>query len=364
MHRAAVASASPFVSATAAAARVAVLGAGCIGLLHAHHLQQTLRVPVKLLLRGEQSRSERVVRTHRALGPPSSSVHVADSSSSPTPALDLLLVCTKATDASTALAPLLRVGAVDPARTVVVMLLNGALKAFSLLAASLPSLVLATTTYASRRMPSNDEAATIAVSDVGETVFGLTSTVQRNAEPTGIKLLREFVANSHHLTTRVVSDPVVMRAELLLKLAVNCALNPVAAVVGCRNGRVSGSSQGITIIRDICREALLIPEMRDAVAARLVSSKGGRVDGEAVLEDVLVRHVISIADATADNVNSMDADLQLGRPSEIDFLNGHLVEMAQELNCAVPRNRLLIDLVKLKEASQSARMCARDQSIQ
>ncbi len=55
--------------------------------------------------------------------------------------------------------------------------------------------------------------------------------------------------------------------------------------------------------------------------------------------------------------SSMWDDIQAGKATEIDFLNGAVVTLAQQLKLDAPVNRLLVQLVKRKEQGEPIRLC-------
>lgn len=55
--------------------------------------------------------------------------------------------------------------------------------------------------------------------------------------------------------------------------------------------------------------------------------------------------------------SSMWDDLQAGKVTEIDFLNGAVVDLAAQLKLDAPVNRLLVQLVKRKEQGELVRLC-------
>jgi 2-dehydropantoate 2-reductase len=59
----------------------------------------------------------------------------------------------------------------------------------------------------------------------------------------------------------------------------------------------------------------------------------------------------SVAEKTYNNKNSMLQDIMKEKPTEIDFLNGKIVELAKELDVKVPINKLLTSLIKGLERS-------------
>lgn len=55
--------------------------------------------------------------------------------------------------------------------------------------------------------------------------------------------------------------------------------------------------------------------------------------------------------------SSMWDDIQAGKATEIDFLNGAVVTLAEQLKLDAPVNRLLVQLVKRKEQGEPIRLC-------
>jgi 2-dehydropantoate 2-reductase len=56
-----------------------------------------------------------------------------------------------------------------------------------------------------------------------------------------------------------------------------------------------------------------------------------------------VREVIT---GTADNHSSMLQDVQQGRPTEIDYITGYLLQVAAQYQVAAPLNNDLLEQVK------------------
>ena len=59
----------------------------------------------------------------------------------------------------------------------------------------------------------------------------------------------------------------------------------------------------------------------------------------------------SVAKKTYNNKNSMLQDVLRGKPTEIDFINGRIVEFGKKLGIAVVTNELLTALIKGLESS-------------
>jgi len=59
----------------------------------------------------------------------------------------------------------------------------------------------------------------------------------------------------------------------------------------------------------------------------------------------------SVAEKTYNNKNSMLQDVLKGKPTEIDFINGQIVEFGKKLGIDVGTNELLTALIKGLERS-------------
>jgi 2-dehydropantoate 2-reductase len=128
-----------------------------------------------------------------------------------------------------------------------------------------------------------------------------------------------------------VSDNVA--GELWAKLVVNCAYNAISAITRLPYGEMIRGAGVREVMRDVVAECL-------AVAA----ASGVRTAPE------LVDNVARIAEWMPTQYSSTAQDLQRGRPTEIDHLNGYVVRRGDELGVPVPANRALWALVKLIES--------------
>jgi 2-dehydropantoate 2-reductase len=118
------------------------------------------------------------------------------------------------------------------------------------------------------------------------------------------------------------------------KLAVNCTINPLTALRGCCNGDVLGAQH---------RQAFeaLCAEISDVLRALGHTALAGRIASDAE----------GVARATAANRSSMRQDLDAGRQTEIAFINGFLVERAQEQGVPCPLNAALVEAIRAREAA-------------
>jgi 2-dehydropantoate 2-reductase len=117
------------------------------------------------------------------------------------------------------------------------------------------------------------------------------------------------------------------------KLVVNAAINPLTALLDAPNGELLARPAGRALLAAVANEAA-------AVAAAL----GVRLpypDPVAAVEDVARR--------TGANFSSMLRDVQRGAPTEIDAINGAIVQAGERAGVPVPLNRALWLLIKSVE---------------
>lgn len=126
-----------------------------------------------------------------------------------------------------------------------------------------------------------------------------------------------------------------VRGALWAKLVVNCAYNALSAV-----GRIAYG--------ELVKQPGIAPIMRDVVAECLAVAQA---DGVTIPGDPHAS-VRQIAETMAGQFSSTAQDLMRGKPSEIDYLNGHVVRRGEALGVPTPANRVLWAMVKLVERSQ------------
>jgi 2-dehydropantoate 2-reductase len=125
-----------------------------------------------------------------------------------------------------------------------------------------------------------------------------------------------------------VADPV--RPEIWKKLVLNAATLPTAALPGMNAGALTAHPEMHELVSETAREAV-------AVARAL----GYDIDPE---ERVDAIH--ALLERAAATKGSMVQDLEAGRRTEIDVINGAVVRAADEAGVPVPINRALVALVK------------------
>ncbi len=130
------------------------------------------------------------------------------------------------------------------------------------------------------------------------------------------------------LPTKVTSN---IHGAVWMKTLVNAGINPFAALTGMRNGE---------LLRFEGLKGLMVETVEEGhkVAEKL------RVE----LEGDPASQMLSTAEATAGNMNSMLIDVERGQPTEIDFMNGAIWRLGERAGVPTPLNRLLTHLVKAR----------------
>lgn len=161
----------------------------------------------------------------------------------------------------------------------------------------------------------------------GETIIGRISGKAGGLE----EIAAEF--SRCGLETRVTDN---IAGLLWGKLLVNVGINALTALCGVTNGRLTEMDSTLRLMEMLVEEGV-------AVARAL----GVDLPYSGAFEKVK-----SVALATGQNRSSMLQDIDRGRPTEIDFINGAVVREGIKAGVATPFNRMVTQLVKALEEKQ------------
>jgi 2-dehydropantoate 2-reductase len=132
-----------------------------------------------------------------------------------------------------------------------------------------------------------------------------------------------------------ISDNIA--GELWTKLLWNCALNAVSALGQARYGRIAESLDGRGLVETVVEEVLAVARAIPVVLPGLDSAKAGMAGA------------MKIATQMASALSSTAQDVNRGKLTEIDSLNGYVSRQGANLGVPTPVNRTLFTLVKLLE---------------
>lgn len=123
-----------------------------------------------------------------------------------------------------------------------------------------------------------------------------------------------------------------MEVRIWSKLIINAVINPLTAILRVKNGELLESAWTKGLMLDLYREACLVAE-----------AKGIK------LPDELWQTILTVCEATSRNHSSMLQDIEQSRTTEIDRINGSLLQMAKELSLDLPVHHTVYRLVKALE---------------
>jgi 2-dehydropantoate 2-reductase len=137
-----------------------------------------------------------------------------------------------------------------------------------------------------------------------------------------------------------ISDNIA--GELWTKLTWNCALNAVSALGRAKYGQIAASADARKVVETLVYEVL-------AVAKAANIHPPGFEDPQVALAGSF-----KIATQMAEALSSTAQDMNRGKRTEIDSLNGYISRRGAELGVPTPVNHALYALVKLAEAEPAS----------
>ncbi len=126
-------------------------------------------------------------------------------------------------------------------------------------------------------------------------------------------------------------EPILL--SLWQKLAINAAINPLTAIHDCSNGTLAGAQyrhQITAVVTELVRVAL--------------------ADGIELDKSALINRVYEVIGLTAANFSSMHQDIFNKRKTEIESINGYVVQRAKHHQLSAKVNLSLLEQVKKMES--------------
>jgi 2-dehydropantoate 2-reductase len=303
---------------------VAVIGAGAVGTYYGAVLART---GVEVMLIGRTAQVEAIRRDGLIVveadgewrAEARASTDVASAAGA-----DVVLVAVKTPDTTPAARSL---AAHLAPRTRIVSLQNGVDNA-ERIAAVLPNPVCAAVVYVGAYM---EGPGRVRHTGRGELVIGVPRALGREAAPEAD--VRAIAAMFERAGIACPVSPDI-EADLWTKLTINCAYNAISALGRARYGRM---------IVDADVRAVMEAAVRETVAV-------ARASGIDVAADALLQVTWKVGESMTGQFSSTAQDIERGKPTEIDALNGLVARRGAELGLATPVNRTLHALVKLRES--------------
>jgi 2-dehydropantoate 2-reductase len=129
-----------------------------------------------------------------------------------------------------------------------------------------------------------------------------------------------------------------IEADLWTKLVLNCAGNALTAISRASYGRIGRHELAAQVLAATAAEAVAV----------------ARAAGVVLPGTDLAALALKFARDVGDATSSTAQDLERGKRTEIDSLNGYVVRLGAKLGVPTPVNHTLYALVKLLEEGQQA----------
>jgi len=123
-----------------------------------------------------------------------------------------------------------------------------------------------------------------------------------------------------------------IRDKQWLKLAINCVINPITAIENINNGQLLDDKFKLLITK-------LIHEIIAVAAYENIKLDFNELQAT----------ILQVAKNTAKNCSSMRSDILQQRKTEIDYINGYIVNVARTAGLDVPQNEKIIRQVRALE---------------
>jgi len=154
---------------------------------------------------------------------------------------------------------------------------------------------------------------------------------------------------AQYLVDRIVEAKILAATEVapqellylqLEKLAINSIVNPLTALFRVKNGELLEHDE-ITGLSEV-----LLAET-SAVLQSLPEAKDGRIK---FTKQELMDKFVDSATKTAGNTSSMLQDIKASRETEIDYINGWIVNRGKEQGTKVDNNEKVVGLIKQRSS--------------
>ena len=137
----------------------------------------------------------------------------------------------------------------------------------------------------------------------------------------------ENVFNKSGIET-VVSKNII--EDMWVKAVVNSCINPITAFFGCSNGYLLENPLLEKIVEKVCLE----------------STNVANAYGMNLSRQIMIKKTKEVIRETSENYSSMIQSVRKGRKTEIDSINGVLVDIGRTYDVDVSLNEILVSLVK------------------
>jgi 2-dehydropantoate 2-reductase len=188
-------------------------------------------------------------------------------------------------------------------------------------------LLLAVTTEGARKLG----PAEVAHTGRGVTDLGFTYRIVAEKYPAAQKKMAEMLEKAGF----AISLSKNMKTKVWSKLIINSIINPLTAILQVRNGELLRSSASLALMSALYKEGIAV-----AHAA------------EVELPGDLWETVLKVCEGTADNQSSMLQDIVHHRITELESINGSLLRIARKIKLELPVSQTIYHMIRALENKQ------------
>jgi len=228
---------------------------------------------------------------------------------------ELILLCVKSYQLESALRPLLKQINVS---TTIIFCHNGMNDFSQSTPLPQPCYTLLTTHASKIVQPFHAQHTGLGHSDLGLIAGSIKASTQKELLSTLASALPSLTLSQN------------IKEKQWLKLAINCVINPITAIDNVENGQLLNDKYN-TLIDKLLSEVILVAAYENV---------------KFEFND-LQEKVMQVVKNTAQNCSSMRSDILQQRKTEIDYINGYIVNLAESVGISVPENEKLVQQVKM-----------------
>lgn len=167
-----------------------------------------------------------------------------------------------------------------------------------------------------------------------------TAPALKSLPPTTSYLLNSLLSAEDLIATYLSPQEIIaLQAE---RLAINAIINPLTVVFDCLNGALLHNLNATKVIKLLLWETSQV--IRALPGLQQFPTKDFRFS-----EESLYNLVVKVARRTQESTSTMLNDLRRGIPTEIDYMNGWVVQKGVEFGTPCTMNFMVQNMVKAKE---------------
>lgn len=152
--------------------------------------------------------------------------------------------------------------------------------------------------------------------------------------------LLDAILETPSLAASTISPAQLVEAQIE-KLIVNATINPLSAILHRKNGQLFNDPETTRLMQALlCEASMVVRSLPELQAVSNIASRFSVPNLEG--------RVRRVAELTAPNTSSMLQDVIAGRETEIDYINGYIVDRGTQLGIQCPHHRHVIQMVKEK----------------